>query len=863
MPNNKKKGPVKISLGEFMGGEPTHEMSAFPTRPKERGPDDDGSFRRRDRTEDRREQETFASDGDNNWRRGGGGGGGGGDSGGNGSSLRGDFDNRRASGFEDRADDRREQEISRSDGDNNWRRGGGGSGNSGSLRGDFDDRRRNGFDRRAGDGGVAGGYSRDYDNREKARSSFSDRRVGQDNSRADSGGFENVRGGAGGFDRGPSKLGGSTSSGSGVRPRLQLKSRTAPLPKKTEIKKIANDSIKDKASNKNETKTKIKQESSEKETKSPTATANATTISEESDSSESKVKEHEMSIPATKSSHNDKDVKDNGEKKITKKREPEVVNSRAAALESAPDVKRDSNNANNRMNNRDTNERNRAPPPVLNKRFGQLVDEERGKQKEKDSRREIDDRGPTPVTNSRFAAAAEADKDVSYSRDRDNSRMDHQGPPPVVNSRFAAAAAAEADKDISYNRDRDNSRMDNHGPPPVVNSRFAAAAEADKDVSYNRDRDNSRMDNHGPPPVVNSRFAAAAEADRDVGYNRDSQNNGMDNRGPPPVANSRFAAAAEADRDISYNRDRDNGPPPVANSRFAVAAEADRDVSYNRDRGNDDNFMDDGNGRNGRGNKQNDNNDRGNYGDERRGFGGGGRHDEPPRHQSYEELPKSSVADLLKPKARPMEENILKVPTKSQSANFLKPPSKEHGENTLKPPDALKAEISATAPSAEVVDDSDVLAEFASGNKLGKDLQTWIGSLSVVPCVEKLVFHLLTETDKSNPDLECAWAELDKYGAALVFLVEDDLLQQMQVLFAVQKYCDTLGMPKIDNEYLVQAMYRAMYKYDLADDETFMLWKEDESTEHEAGKLKAVIQTVEWFNWLEEDDDEDDYEEEE
>jgi len=277
--------------------------------------------------------------------------------------------------------------------------------------------------------------------------------------------------------------------------------------------------------------------------------------------------------------------------------------------------------------------------------------------------------------------------------------------------------------------------------------------------------------------------------------------------------------------------------------------------------------MDDGNGRNGRGNKQNDDNDRGNYGDDRRGYGGGGRYDEPPRHQSYEESPKSSVANLLKPKARPMDENILKVPTKSQSANFLKPPSKEHGDNTLKPPNAIKAkhltEISKENPKAEVVDDSDVIAEFASGSKLGNDLQIWIGSLSVVPCVEKLVFHLLTETDKSNPDLECAWAELEKYGAALLSLVEDDLLKQMKVLFAVQKYCDTLGMPKIDNEYLVQAMFRAMYKYDLADDETFMLWKEDESTEHEAGKLKAVIQTVEWFNWLEEDDDdEDDYEEE-
>ena len=505
---------------------------------------------------------------------------------------------------------------------------------------------------------------------------------------------------------------------------------------------------------------------------------------------------------------------------------------------------------------------------MLNKRFEQLAVEEREKHKEFESRRQMDNRigdsVPPPVVNSRFAAAAEADRDYNRDRDNANRRMDDSGPPPVVNSRFAAAA--EADRD--YNRDRDNGgrRMDDSGPPPVVNSRFAAAAEADRD--YNRDRDNAnrRMDDIGPPPVVNSRFAAAAAADRDRSSNHDQDRDGsdsrMDNRGPPPVANSRFAAAVEADR--SYNRDHDNnstrmdnhGPPPVANSRFAAAAEADRDRSYNRDRENTGGFMDDNRDRNGRVSRQND------YEGDRRGYGVGSRYDESQEHRTHQEPSKSSVADLLKPKARPLEENILKVPNKEQSDNFLRPITKH--ENSLDPPSKGKSVTTNQMDTSmsQVIDDSDILAAFASGSKLGKDLLTWIGSLSVVPRVEKLVFHLLTETDKSNPDIECAWADPARYGNALVSLVEDDLLKQMEVLFAVQKYCDTLDMPKINGEYLVQAMFRAMYKYDLADDETFMLWKEDESTEHEAGKLKAVIQTVEWFNWLEEEDEEDEEEEE-
>lgn len=60
-------------------------------------------------------------------------------------------------------------------------------------------------------------------------------------------------------------------------------------------------------------------------------------------------------------------------------------------------------------------------------------------------------------------------------------------------------------------------------------------------------------------------------------------------------------------------------------------------------------------------------------------------------------------------------------------------------------------------------------------------------------------------------------------------------------------------------------MFRSMYKHDLALDDAFEAWKEDESEAHEEGKGKAIIQTMDWFNWLEEDEDEDDeedYEEE-
>ncbi len=537
----------------------------------------------------------------------------------------------------------------------------------------------------------------------------------------------------------------------------------------------------------------------------------------------------------------------------------------------------------------------------MNKRFEQLAEEERGKQRERESRR-----GPPPVANSRFAAAAEADRS---SNRRDDFDRNDRGPPPVANSRFAAAA--EADRSSS---NRDSYDRNDRGPPPIANSRFAAAAEADRS-SNNRDRDDYDRSDRGPPPVANSRFAAAADADRSSKTRDDYDRN---DRGPPPIANSRFAAAAEADRSSrqDYGRD-DRGPPPVANSRFAAAAaraeeedgyRQDRDGSrfggrndgprgpplpqnsrfaaavasdpdyversdrerQNNDRGGDDRFGGrdeydrrdgrDGYGRRGGGGRG----DR--YDDEGRGGYGGDRfEEEPPKQQDT----KSSVADLLKPKARPLEENILKVPTKEQSNNILK---LANPDNDPKPPsnatskesrEKKAAIVPQPTPAASVPDDSEVLAEFVNGKRLGDDLKIWLEG-QPVPSVERLVFHLLTVTEKLNPNVECPWAEPDKYGAALASLVEEDLLKQMEVLFAVQKYCDTLGMPKLDDEYVIQSMFRAMYKYDLAQDEAFAMWKEDESAEHEAGKLKAVVQTVDWFNWLEQDDDdEEDYPEEE
>ena len=53
-------------------------------------------------------------------------------------------------------------------------------------------------------------------------------------------------------------------------------------------------------------------------------------------------------------------------------------------------------------------------------------------------------------------------------------------------------------------------------------------------------------------------------------------------------------------------------------------------------------------------------------------------------------------------------------------------------------------------------------------------------------------------------------------------------------------------------------MLKGMYKYDIAEGEAQLEYKDDESKEYEEGKQKVIVQGLSWFNWLEEADDDSD-----
>lgn len=495
--------------------------------------------------------------------------------------------------------------------------------------------------------------------------------------------------------------------------------------------------------------------------------------------------------------------------------------------------------------------------------------------------------------------------------DRDSfHHRNPRGPPPVVNERFAQMAEEEREKYHASRRDRlerntntntntpSSSSLPPPPPPPLQeNSRFARAIEEDADYIRNkqdrrtgggggaggggmshRSRDHDYLE-RGPPPVVqNSRFAAAAaemelEREREMkereerramrgGMMGDYSGRGLSSSSPVPpplpTVNSRFSRAA-ADR--AMEREQEN------REREEIRAQRQADWEERQARRSTSAAGGGGGGMGGggyqRGGTRLEEDDFPILGNTKTIF----ERPELPKHLQPKKVEEPVLPAVDVPLALPGE-------TEEQARARIEQKKREEEERKLQEQKAEEeakakkaaeeaAAAEAAIKAAELEDD--LLATFSSGDILGEDLKVWCEEQGVLlPSVEKLVHHLLLTTQKENPDADCAWAEPSKYGTALLSLVSDNLVKQMEILFGIQRFCYDVKFPRVNNEGLVQAMFRGMYKFDLAEPEAFDAWKEDESAEHNDGKGTTIIQTMDWFNWLEEDDeDEDEYEEEE
>lgn len=653
-----------------------------------------------------------------------------------------------------------------------------------------------------------------------------------------------------------------------------LESKQQSLPDVSTVTETTNVTTSNNDDNNNNSEHETAVDTNPENTQSTTATDNNNNTSDSNNTNDNGITTEQESSTNTSNNNNNNAKPERRERRERKRREPKVLNSRAAALGDAP-----------------------APKPCDLKRTG--TDGPRDRDRE------------------------------DYVRDRDrNTTRDRAPPPPppILNERFAKLALEEKEKLRSSNRNDRSSIMENRdlpsssnhdthtnnnttAPPLVQNSRFTKAIEADETYirpseRYERERERPHSSNTNtttpPPPLVqNSRFAAAAaelEAQRQLEVkereerrayrantttnhhdnNYNSHNNNNNDLGPPPIpTNSRFAAVA-ADHAVEKEREMKEREERRMN----------REREY-LERG--------GSGRGGGDDRYSDRIGRGGRGGVTAPGGGDrlGRWNSssttsavdpfPPLKTKTEfiapELPKHLQVKKEPEKIIPVGDVVLTLPGEDEEAAKARILRKKQEAEEKAEADRIAAEKEAEKKAEEEAAaaekaakaaslESDLLASFSSGDRLGKDLLGWcLEQKTLLPSVEKLVYDLLTVREKRTPNPECEWAKPDQYGAALLSLVKDNVLSQMEVLWGIQKYCSDQGFPKIKDEYLVQSMFRAMYKYDLTDAEAFDAWKEDESAIHNEGKGKAIIQTMDWFAWLEEDDEEEEdgsyYDEEE
>lgn len=124
----------------------------------------------------------------------------------------------------------------------------------------------------------------------------------------------------------------------------------------------------------------------------------------------------------------------------------------------------------------------------------------------------------------------------------------------------------------------------------------------------------------------------------------------------------------------------------------------------------------------------------------------------------------------LSTRARDEEESLFMKPTKKSDTKPKQPET------------SAKKEPVVRVVSSEA---KDLMMEFASGKRKGKELKAWVEEKRAsLPMIDQLVYNLLMELEKLNPDPDCKWAEPSNLGAGLLALVEDDIVGQMQVLWA-------------------------------------------------------------------------------
>ena len=106
---------------------------------------------------------------------------------------------------------------------------------------------------------------------------------------------------------------------------------------------------------------------------------------------------------------------------------------------------------------------------------------------------------------------------------------------------------------------------------------------------------------------------------------------------------------------------------------------------------------------------------------------------------------------------------------------------------------------------------------------------------------------------------DVAWLKTE---AAALRVVAPDVPSQVGLIEAAKKHCATLEFPKDANlKSFVQQAFKALFLSEIADVEAFEAWRDGDDDSD--AKVKALMQTTEFFSYLDTIDDVETDEEEE
>ena len=251
------------------------------------------------------------------------------------------------------------------------------------------------------------------------------------------------------------------------------------------------------------------------------------------------------------------------------------------------------------------------------------------------------------------------------------------------------------------------------------------------------------------------------------------------------------------------------------------------------------------------------------YGD--RGGGGGYRGNDisdPRFNFSSSSSGHHDPAPLPLPSFAPTAEEI-KAAEDLKKAKAAKQAERAESERKLNEAKAAAKEAANIAlevekAAAEVA--AGAAAEAFSTGLKGEELVQHINKMEVKPTGAALTAVVLSNL---QDPVSMKWCRIAEYGAAMKNLIGGSSTLQLATLKAIQLHLFALKFPKVmDKQKMSSVMamlFMSLYSNEIIDPAGFSLWAEDDDDSN--GKIDAIVQTTNFFQFLTEEEDGDEEEE--